>query len=240
MKRACFTLIELLVVIAIIAILAAMLLPALNKARETAKKGSCLANTKQMMIGCLSYADTNAGFYPSLNNAGNFGFAGWKWQISEYLNVKVVDNRVTSSTLANNEKKLAQGPFMCPSWRADQPVYAPKPVFGGGYGFNWYGVDGSTGDAIRHCNGIGYIRFYNKTHMIKHPTMTIAIGDSHDTTDPTQGAALYKPDMAAFGVERHYENMNVGFADGHSGSLSLPELKMKRSGVFLYYYSKDR
>jgi len=89
MKKSAFTLIELLIVVAIIAILAAMLLPALNKSRMKAKQINCVGNLKQLGTTMNMYADDFGGYttIPTHNTAGgriDEGFS-WDYNLLQYL-----------------------------------------------------------------------------------------------------------------------------------------------------------
>ncbi|RYF37083.1 MAG: DUF1559 domain-containing protein, partial [Cytophagaceae bacterium] len=83
-SRNAFTLIELLVVIAIIAILAAILFPVFARARENARKTSCLSNMKQMGLGIVQYTQDYDGTYPQNYNGSTTSY-GWADAIQPYL-----------------------------------------------------------------------------------------------------------------------------------------------------------
>ncbi len=211
-KRSCkslnFTLIELLIVIAIIAILAGMLLPALNKARMKAKTMKCLSNMKQIGSAMFGYLDDNKDtFHPA---ALNYSTNPDVWWPGLYLRYLALDKK---NTYAN--RYSSTGIFACPTqlqWDGNTNCRYVS------YGYNAY-LFGSND--YTPVGGFGKPTPQNaiKTGMIKSPSKQLTHVETWDTNNGSSGVC--RLDYYTFICMRHNQSANVLYADGHASSESF-------------------
>ncbi|MCM8788585.1 MAG: DUF1559 domain-containing protein [Candidatus Omnitrophica bacterium] len=142
MKRKGFTLIELLVVVAIIAILGAMLLPALSKAREKARQAVCMNNLKQLLLIWRLYIDDYNGYLPVCNPYTTWGYydrVNWVYLLIPYTNVRYRTYFQPSQNRLYLYLLTRENIFLCPSVAK---YYIPGTTTSAfiSYGMNRYGI----------------------------------------------------------------------------------------------------
>ncbi len=226
-----FTLIELLIVVAIIGILAALLLPALNKAREKARGIQCVSNLKQVGIGINLYSDSSEGYFPVMMKSGSY-YTTWSLFLG-YRYYDVNGNALSGFPLAGD---LGEKLFHCPS---TIPGVGSRHLFT--YGILKYGDSGvmqnaasqqefisTFGDVWRRLSADS--KFYQFSRA-KRPVASPLIADSGysvaaaDSLRKGAAAAKLDSDENGAGVKLWHNNYgNLLYFDGHVESRSREQL----------------
>ncbi len=205
-----FTLIELLVVIAIIAILASLLLPSLNKARNSAKKIKCASNVKQIVLADIQYAgDFNDWYVPVIWGAA----PGW---------CRIQEFRSLIGIPADAGRGFATEGLLCPFVPQNRrdPANSKYVGISDVYAFNSQDFSGNYG---MYFSGGDEIVMAYRTTQVRRPSAKFKMSDSSDWW-----IIWWFSNNGINPAYRHgdgkWGGLNIGFFDGHVASMKRQEV----------------
>ncbi len=208
-SKACFTLIELLVVIAIIAILAAILLPALNSARERGRTASCVSNYKTMSTGVLNYGNDFDDYTPSARNndevPGNWGLVN----LAPYVGLPIGTNGWIGPGLG------PETVYTCPSDPRDFLGEYETLTTAQKWGYHRKGRKGSVAtNAVLMVNYGNAFRI--KTTKLPSPTTTIFLIENTQYSVRHDGEGQSYTQLGFY----HNDSINASYMDGHVATIT--------------------
>ena len=209
-KARAFTLIELLVVIAIIAILAAILFPVFARARENARRTSCLSNMKQIGLAFMQYTQDYDERYP-IDQVGAYppGPYGWADSLQPYLK-SVQTFQCPSEPLAGDSDPRADG---AGSFAEVNPGQSSCTDYTYNTGMA-RGMGSDTSVSLANRIGVNQAQLENATYTLVLLELTTP---GNARVIQRGGGLTNRPaDTAGVAWTRHLDGCNFSFADGHA------------------------